>query len=227
MQNLIPYPFILILSTFSFQSCLFEKEPDPIVCKSSCIIFDVFVPDLNNGMLLQDVEVTITHIDWKNVFFASSTKIGKTRTNGSGHFTFSFPGEKYGDGNGYFELTYKKNGYLLNDYDGKMPFFYIDSTSFDIPINANMALLPKAQLNIHLKVDSTKYKDLLCEVRYSNTGVYANYMAQIDTTYSYETAGDQFTNISYSYKRYGVLNHRKDSIFIKAGETGVHEIKLE
>ncbi|MGK0308371.1 MAG: hypothetical protein ACI8RP_001333, partial [Urechidicola sp.] len=98
----------------------------------------------------------------------------------------------------------------------------IDSTNFDIPIEANLALIPKATLSVNLNVTSSQ-QDFYYDLDYGN-GEYRRYIwiGRYKSTVSEEVAGNRTIYITY-YKGVQIIGN--DSLFLNTGEVG--EVSFE
>lgn len=168
-----------VLSTFLLVACWYNEEPlFSNGCDEDCITFTGTVADPTTGIGIRDVEVEV-QFDNSRLFSLAISKfrIGLTKTDADGHFTFSFPGENYRTGEGFFQLLLQRDGYIAfnwRDIVEESAPIYVDSTSFDNPISSDAFMYEPALVNVALQKSAPDgYSDVRFSI-YDATGVKYN-----------------------------------------------------
>ncbi len=219
---------ILLGLILSSGSCFKEDLYDGQGCKQSCLGFEGFVFDPNNGMYVNGVEVQVKHRVSSGFFSVDTNLIGQTSTDANGFFHFGFGAKDYLE-RGRFLIEYHKKGYLFGAYLGKRTFFSLDSSNLDIPVNADIELIPKAYLQLKMKRDYLwNYKDL--SIKYDvYKGSYSHSSVPIinGNLMLLKVAGDQNFRFWYGYKKDGVQVGKADTLFIPMGDTLVYQMVID
>ncbi|PSR56467.1 hypothetical protein AHMF7605_24700 [Adhaeribacter arboris] len=232
---------ILIL-TFILQSCLNRDESRVnIRCNQDCITFTINVKTgLNSQTPVAGAKVELGWNRPATPIGNPGRLIAKGSTNEKGNFSFSFtPDAKELQEGRFYVFVQKDKNYhsQLNSYYG------INRT--DTVVSANIHLPSKALIKIIYKnfypTTSADFFEAIpgfssygsngIAVRQSETinahnfGFYGNEPAFDKYEVTGETAGDQFTTFDILIKKNGQRIDRRDSIYIKKGETGIFEIE--
>jgi hypothetical protein len=227
MRTLIVFSIILLLV-----SCRKSKpEFDGINCSGNCYILTGRVVDTPSNSGLQGVAVKFYYRPSGYTFLGDPTHyLGKTTTNANGEYKFQFDGTKYKTNAGYYRINATKNGYVydpLNQNDVKI--FNLDSNQFNIPLNQDFPLFRPAKLTVRIRAAITiNFEFLTFTYSYGNsgTGIILNGKRTIDTTVTFQTAGDVRTFVQWNAGGNGVAIKKNDTLFVTRGGTIQYQINL-
>jgi len=208
-----------------------KPEFDGVNCSGNCYILTGKVVDTPSNAALQGVELKFYYRPSGYALFNDPTRyLGKTTTNSNGEYKFQFDGTKYKTGAGYYRIQATKSGYFydpLNQNDVKI--FNLDSSQFNAPFNQDFALFRPAKLAVRFRATTvTNFEFLTFSYHYGipGTGIILNGRRTIDTTITFQTAGDVRTFIQWDAAGNGVNIRKNDTLFTTRGGTIQYQINL-
>ena len=223
---------LTITILFVFTACRKTKpEFDGINCSGNCYILTGKVADTSTNAGLEGVELRFYYRPSGYAMFRDPTRyLGRTTTRSNGEYKFQFDGTKYRTGEGYFRIQATKSGYFydpLNQNDVKV--FDLDSTQFDIPFNQDFSLFRPAKLIVRFRATTvTNFEFLTFSYNYGvgGTGIILNGRRTIDTTITFQTAGDIRTFVQWNASGNGVNVRKNDTLFTTRGGIVQYQINL-
>lgn len=230
-QNLFLKSLIFCMLIALITAC-FKKKPefDGVSCNSNCYILRGRVIDTPSNSGIQGVELRFYYRLGNALFSNSSRYLGKTSTNSNGDYFFSFDSKSFKNRGGYFRIQAFKNGYfhgILNQDD--LAIFDLDSSNVDKPFLQNFSLFRKAKLEVRFVANTiTNYEFLNFTYGFGSTGSGITFPGgkKIDTTITFQTAGDIATFLKWDAVGNGVNIVRKDTILVAGGGTLQYKIQL-
>lgn len=220
MKNLI---YLILGFVGLLTGCAIDGFPE--CTGNGCLIFEGKITD-TSGNSLEDTDLTLVfdEASFANWFFSDREVLKRTRTDENGNYRMAIFGEDYRDGEGFFEIIANKENFIKRDKS----IHDIDSSDFDTPILVDIDLAPEATLELLLQtVSGVSDLEYNLVVDYSPTIFDLSQSANLDTTYTYRVAGDQYVSVYYKYKKSGAEINRSDSVFIERGATGQINIIID
>jgi len=221
------FQFLLLALLFLPNSSCLNK--DPIFdgnCSSGCIVFLGTVTDPNGDPVPSEIL-----INKSGSFFGFEQLLGELETDSDGRFDFRFDGSEYKTGGDIFTVSAHRGGYISDDHEGKVSFFNIDSTNFDLPTIANITLSPSATIKLGVTVDMpgiiSQFRYSLSYLNRANGYAISDDSLKVNQDFSHTVGGDQAVMLKYSYKRLDDPLNFEESIFIEGGEEKEVEIHVE
>lgn len=208
-------------------SCL---NKDPLFegdCTSGCIVFLGSVTDPNGEAVESEIEINYRETG----IFSFERLIGETETDKDGNFAFSFDGTNYKIDEGTFKVSAHKGGYISDDREGLVSFSNIDSTRFDLPNIANVAISPISRIELDVKVDSpSEITSFIYRFSYLNRSIFVSVPdGTLSNSQNYDqiVGGNQTVLFRYSYKKLGTLLEFEESFYMEGGQTKKVEIEID
>jgi hypothetical protein len=200
-------------------------------CSGNCYVLTGKVVDTPSNAGLKGVELKFYHRTSGGWIFDPTTYLGRTSTNADGEYTFQFDGTNYKKGTGYFLLEPIKSGYFYTSPSSdEVKKFYLDSSNFNIPVDQRIRLFRKATMQVRIRPTSgTKFEFLTILYQHGTnaTGIALNRNQIVDTTITFQTAGDIHTLVQWSAVGNGVSSvSKKDTLFTTQGGTVQYRIDL-
>lgn len=208
-----------------------RPEFNGVDCSGNCYILTGKVVDTPSNSGLEGVELKFYYRPRGYALFSDPTRyLGKTTTNANGEYKFQFDGTKYRSGAGYFRMVATKAGYFYNpNNQNDVATFYLDSSQFNVPYRQNFALFRPAKINVRFKAQTvTNFEFLTFSYHYGTSGMSISFNGrrQIDTTVTFQTAGDIRTFVNWSAIGNGVNIRKNDTLFTTRGGTINYQIDL-
>lgn len=191
-----------------------SEEPS---CLENCLIFEGTVYDKNREIFVSDVSIRL-HARFG---FAITDRLYETVSDDSGSFSIKIDGERFKKRENYWNLilSFSHEDYLFDSFEGRKFFDEIDSTNFDMIINSDYVLYPKAELTITSKSEIENVSGLNCKLSYNKTEKSAAFLVSDDFSKTFEVAANQFLKIEYDYRKDSIRHYKVDSVYIQARET--------
>ena len=227
LKLLIPISFFLLLNSCRKTT----PEFDGINCTGNCYILTGRVIDTPSNAGLQGVELKFFYRPPGYALLTNPTRyLGKTTTNQRGEYNFRFDGTGFKEDGGYYKIQAVKAGYFygnLNQNDIRE--FDLDSADFNVPFNQDFALYRVAKLTVRFVASTvTSFDFLTFSYNYGplGTGIIFPGGRKIDTTITYQTAGDISTFVQWGATGSNINIRKKDTLVVARGGTAQYQVVL-
>jgi hypothetical protein len=164
------------------------------------------------------------------LFMDPTRYLGKTTSNEAGEYRFQFDGTNYKSREGYFFMKATRSGYFYDPFgDNTVTNFNLDSSQFNMAVAHDFVLFRPAKLTVRFRaVTITNFQFLTFSYGYGivETGVILHGGRNMDTTISFNTAGDVHTSVRWSAKGNSVDVQKRDTLFAARGGTVYYQIDL-
>lgn len=223
---------ILVSLLFLLVACRKSKpEFDGVNCSGNCYILTGKIVDTPSNSSLQGVQLKFYFRPVGYALFWDPTRyLGKTTTDGNGNYKFTFDGTKYKATQGHFIAEATKKGYFYDPMNqNEVANFYLDSAQFNIPFVQNFILFRSATLHVRFQATNVTNFQFLTFMYYYDargTGIVLNGNRAIDTTVTFQTAGDVRTFVQWDASGNGVSIRRNDTLFTTRGGRIQYQINL-
>lgn len=229
-KSIVLYSTILLIATGMLMTgCRKEDYAHGAKgCQENCIQILGKVVNPNNPEDLTIARVEAWYHNGAFIYFP--LKVGETMTGNDGSFKLEIDGSDFYQTQGYLEFIVYRDGYLTSPYDGREVVDYKEFVGIQDPVGVIIESRKSARIRFHLQnLTGKDYNDL----RYRYTYVNAWYSFWPDhyppgaIGSIHETAGEQFTQIQFSYKSDGIETVKHDSLYIGAGELGLYTMVID
>ena len=227
MRTLLTITIIVLLT-----ACIKTKQDfDGVNCSGNCYILTGKVIDTPSNAGLQGVELKFYYRPPGYTLISDPSRyLGKTTTNSNGDYKFQFDGTKYKAGTGFYRIVATKSGYFYDPFNqNDVKIFDLDSSQFNVPFNQDFALFRPAKLAVRFRATTvTNFEFLTFVYHYGTrgTGIILNGRRTIDTTITFQTAGDVGTFVQWDAVGNGVSIRKNDTLFTTRGGTIQYQINL-
>lgn len=225
-KSLIPITLVLLLNSCRKTT----PEFDGINCTGNCYILTGRVVDTPSNEGLQVVELKFFYRPTGYALLTNTTRyLGKTTTNQRGEYKFKFDGTAFKDDGGYYRIQAVKAGYFYGHLNQNDISFNLDSTAFNVPFNQDFALYRAAKLTVRFVASTVINFDFLTfSYNYGpfGTGIIFPGGRKIDTTITYQTAGDISSFVQWEATGNNIKIQKKDTLLVASGVTAQYQVIL-